>query len=912
MKNSLIFLGIILLINTEIFPQCNPAPAERCEDAIVQCGFNVFYGMSCTSFDYANPTGCSPLCPNLGGVANNTSWWAFVTNGGNICITMSYNNCTFNGKGLEFGIIGNCNCESQILCDPTCTGPGTKTACATVDPCKTYYLFVDGCTYDVCDFTILTSGGTSIPQLPPLNSISGINVVCQGSCDVKFKTSLTGNTLCTPNYAWTLDNVSIPGDQEEVLVDFPNAGTFNICVTAILGNNCDTEGPVCKTVTVNRLPERIDGPRYICSEDVPITWENHSITKSGLYKTTYSNQQNCCVFDSAVSFIVLEKSPVPNIYLIMLAGETYRDQISGNSFNLCQEGTNIQLGRNSKPYKCDSSYNLYLNFVDIIPSISQNCDAGQYSYSAEIKDKTCNLGGFVIDKPEYAWYRYCDPNKKILGTTKDLNVNTRDEYCVDISVLAHFEKIMRKVTVTICEKEEEDLPEYVHQCTDYPTLQGKVYIDNDGNGHYDVGEVIIEDAIIQSDISGTSTISNKQGYFLRLANDTSCDVSISFKNSKYYDISPLNYVVNTKTLVGLLPVPHSFELKEKFKNDLEVKIAGTQAIADKTVRFYIALSNLANLNIPDANLKVEVPPGWNVLQSTVPYTLIDRNIISWEILPQIDELSKLDIVLDLKVPSGVLPNEFFQVKAFVKTNQDANSSNNEFVWNDNVLIEPKTIQKIVSDSSIGKVGKDFNELIYTLRFQNSFLTPANSVRLKDIFSNDLDPSSIRIIQASHPIQWDMNTPGFTRITFEGINLTASSNFIGSQGLVQIGIKPRTNIADRTIIKNVADVQFNCNPYIKSNEVTTIYVITSNKTNNLQSDIRINPNPFNGYLDISSPKIYTNAKIKVFDISGKLIHEFKFNHQNKLRIQSTDWSSGVYQIALYNDNKLKSMQKLVKN
>ncbi|MEO6189664.1 MAG: hypothetical protein ABIO44_04105, partial [Saprospiraceae bacterium] len=173
MKTKLIFLfcTIISLSNSYIWSQCTPPSSDNCEDANVLCSLDEVNGYSCKNTDYSNPTGCIPLCPS-GGTPQNTGWWAFVTNGGSVCITVTFSNCSVNGTGVQFGVWEDCDCGVSIFCDPNCGGPGTKMLCGVLKPCKTYYLFVDGCSGDVCDFTLTTSGGGA-PMLPPLGNIMG-------------------------------------------------------------------------------------------------------------------------------------------------------------------------------------------------------------------------------------------------------------------------------------------------------------------------------------------------------------------------------------------------------------------------------------------------------------------------------------------------------------------------------------------------------------------------------------------------------------------------------------------------------------------------------------------------------------------------------------------------------------------
>ncbi|MBK9995142.1 MAG: hypothetical protein IPP01_14470 [Saprospiraceae bacterium] len=74
---------------------CTPASADRCEDSNVLCSLDEVNGYTCQNVDYSNPTACvggGTDCPN--GVANNSSWWAFVTEGGIASISLTISNCS--------------------------------------------------------------------------------------------------------------------------------------------------------------------------------------------------------------------------------------------------------------------------------------------------------------------------------------------------------------------------------------------------------------------------------------------------------------------------------------------------------------------------------------------------------------------------------------------------------------------------------------------------------------------------------------------------------------------------------------------------------------------------------------------------------------------------------------------------
>ncbi|MFZ1514983.1 MAG: T9SS type A sorting domain-containing protein [Saprospiraceae bacterium] len=127
--------------------QCNNAPVFSISEINGWRGRNP---------DFVNANdGPSPLCPTGGG-AHNLGWWSFYTPGGKHNFEIEFDNCTVNGTGVQFGIYTDCSFSENVVCDPSCNGPGKKSFSAVLEPFKLYYMFVDGCEADVCDFIIKT------------------------------------------------------------------------------------------------------------------------------------------------------------------------------------------------------------------------------------------------------------------------------------------------------------------------------------------------------------------------------------------------------------------------------------------------------------------------------------------------------------------------------------------------------------------------------------------------------------------------------------------------------------------------------------------------------------------------------------------------------------------------------------
>lgn len=453
---SIFFINLIIL--NYVQSQCVPPSTDNCEDANVLCSLSEVNGYSCQNPDYSNPTGCSPLCPTGGG-AHNTSWWAFVTSGGNVCITLTFSNCTVNNTGVQFGIWGDCSCGESVFCDPYCLGPGTRQACGNLTACKTYYLFVDGCTGDVCDFTLNTDGGGDPPSLPSLGNLTGPINLCKGACNVKYKIDLVSGSGCEPAWQWTLEGKEQDEFSNELILDFIDEGDFVLCATAIIGNPisgsiCDQEGPKCVTIKVRQEKDRRDGPRHICFEKSPFRWHGQTISSSGEYTTHFTNK-NCCMYDSVVTFHIRERPEPPTVYFLGCIGDQYKDSATGNVFVNCQNGTEIFLSKSTIPYKCDSAYNLVAAFINGTGRMREYLQNGRLYCEVTPIDRTCFDGGYLTEQFVFKWYKKRQPNIKI-GEGEYIIINTNDQYCVDIAFSGRLEKLNKSCVFTVCENFNED------------------------------------------------------------------------------------------------------------------------------------------------------------------------------------------------------------------------------------------------------------------------------------------------------------------------------------------------------------------------------------------------------------------------------------------------------------------------
>jgi gliding motility-associated-like protein len=436
-----LIIHIFLFVWNGMYGQCNPPPAETCEETTPFCSLDEMNGYTCNN-PFLTYTTCRPGCARC--CDSYRTWWSFVSQGGNVSITFNVgacNSCVTCQYGIVWGIWGDCQCMDEVACTPGCIPTGQSiTYNVNLAPCKVYYISADACCYCICDFTINTSGGGQPLSLGDINNVKGgiIEPVCEGACDYKFFVNTQSGCLA-PNYVWTLDGQDLNKNSGEIKLDFPDAGDFVLCVSAYIrdpnsGPSCQA-GPKCTTVKVRRLSDRIGLPRTLCYEDVSkkaFWWHSQYISSSGIYRQTLT-QPNCCKYDSVVEFTVLPEIEPQEFLYISCDNTPYKDP-NGFSYPLCTDHLLINLPKATEFHKCDSTILLTSINIGLIPDWTVQCLGGKLELSPNFKIiDTCSVRGLL--NVDFKWYLKADTTKQSLGNTEKLRVDTiSKDYCLDVNV----------------------------------------------------------------------------------------------------------------------------------------------------------------------------------------------------------------------------------------------------------------------------------------------------------------------------------------------------------------------------------------------------------------------------------------------------------------------------------------------
>ncbi len=136
--------------------------------------------------------------------------------------------------------------------------------------------------------------------------------------------------------------------------------------------------------------------------------------------------------------------------------------------------------------------------------------------------------------------------------------------------------------------------------------------------------------------------------------------------------------------------------------------------------------------------------------------------------------------------------------------------------------------KLVHPSRMGNYTLWEEDLIYTIRFQNTGNDYAKDVVIKDTLDDRLDAQTFRLLGSSHPENLSASLQGDQFLNFEFRNIflpDSTTNFDRSQGSVTFAVKPKSGLDDFTEIQNSAGIYFDFNPPIITNTTENLMVST---------------------------------------------------------------------------------------
>ena len=298
MKNHLYLLAFVLIYqSSNLSAQCPPPwfppIGDSCPTAPPFCDDINGY---CGTLPFENITQNFPACP--ANVLNNDDWFVFVAGSDTLTLNIKPSNCLWlNGQsGMQAAIYEEgCN-GIPVAVQCICTEQPFTLSAATV-PGVNYYLVLDGCAGDVCDYEIEVQDGSTFPVPPPGFTPDGPGFICLGQ-EAIYTIPLPGSGA---SYQWTMNppNAGVFNSYpigNSVIFEPWQSGMVEICVQGT--NGCSLSSSVgCLTVNVQPVSQTTE-ILSVCEGECIDTLST-IMCSPGTYEVTLTNTFGC---DSVVIF----------------------------------------------------------------------------------------------------------------------------------------------------------------------------------------------------------------------------------------------------------------------------------------------------------------------------------------------------------------------------------------------------------------------------------------------------------------------------------------------------------------------------------------------------------------------------------------------------------------------------------
>lgn len=197
------------------------------------------------------------------------------------------------------------------------------------------------------------------------------------------------------------------------------------------------------------------------------------------------------------------------------------------------------------------------------------------------------------------------------------------------------------------------------------------------------------------------------------------------------------------------------------------------------------------------------------------------------------------------------------------------------------------------------------QLEYKIRFQNTGTAPAQRVIIMDSISEHMDITSINFLGSSHACVIDFPDSHTIRWTFDDINLPDStSDLEGSQGFVKFKIDQVPNNPIHTFIYNDAQIYFDYNLPIYTNElrhtIGEMDLVYTDISEDVKTDnLNVFPNPTSDQLRFQlDEKI---DRIEIYDIAGRLVQSSTNVQTNLHSISLKQHLPGTYVYRIFSES-----------
>jgi uncharacterized repeat protein (TIGR01451 family) len=441
----------------------------------------------------------------------------------------------------------------------------------------------------------------------------------------------------------------------------------------------------------------------------------------------------------------------------------------------------------------------------------------------------------------------------------------------------------------------------------YNTISGDLTFDSDNNGcggnDSFTGSVKVN---ITDGAESGSVFSNASGAYSFFTQSGTYTLTAEMEND-WFTVTPPSATISLATVDNSTTAQNFCIAANGVHPDVEVVIIPTgTAQPGFDTSYKVVYKNKGNQTLSGA---VTLNYDDNVLDhvSSYPAGTTSTGTLSWNyanLLPF--ESRSIYVTFNLNGPMETPPVNLDDVLYFTASvtpaTGDETPSDNAFALNQVVTgsFDPNDIAclegKSVSPEKIGEY------LHYNINFENTGTAPATFIVVKDVIDETkFDVSTLQLMDASHNVETKV-TGNKGEFYFDAINLGPEE-----KGNVVFKIKTLNTLQVNDDVTQQADIFFDYNWPIQTNEAVTIFEVLGIGEYEIDNSVKVYPNPAKDVVSITADSTITS--IQLYDIQGRLLQSGTVNDMDTT-LDLSSRGSGMYFVKVVTEKGMK-VEKIVK-
>lgn len=301
--------------------------------------------------------------------------------------------------------------------------------------------------------------------------------------------------------------------------------------------------------------------------------------------------------------------------------------------------------------------------------------------------------------------------------------------------------------------------------------------------------------------------------------------------------------------------------------------------------------------------------------SSIPYrTSIVGNTITWN-FSNLAPMEKREITLTFNANSSMESpslngGDILSFTASVSSSLvDENPNDNVFDLNQTVVNSYDPNDKTCLQGENVTSGIIGNYVHYVIRFENTGTYNAQNISITDyIDTSKFDISTLVPLTGSHLFVTKISEGNKVEFYFENINLPFQD--ATNDGFVAFKIKTKPNLAVGDSFSNSANIYFDYNSAIITNEYVSTIQALSSEDFDFKNYFTVYPNPVESILNISRNNNILINNIAIYNVLGQLVISIP-NAESVQNIDVSKLSEGQYFIVIKTDKGISNTKFIKK-